>query len=594
LTSYDVKYGYPSKALHLGSDEQPLFLLDVALDGEQLTITARDEPTPSRARVSDFLVDDFSSPVIVRRNEQGSLRVTETAPKPPVSKASVIGKPKTSVLEEDPIIFTSSPDYGRAARQKKPINESRKGKGLLDLDPLSSDVEVVVTTRKSTSLRVEAFSSDDLPDIDALVSQDVGRVPTLSRKGSKRALAEYEAEKEKVSKRKERLDEKDSPKKPRKKLTEEEKAQAAQEKLDAKEAEKERKRLARDDKARAKQMAADLAKVNTLRIHKSQATPEMIIDLPLDLEARLAEQVRQFLAPLEVECTDRSSPIPNVVRWRRKVEAIYNKDKDYWEPCRKHIQDEEHVLCVMTAKEFVERATAAEGHDLDAHVLRMQAAFSGKTIIYLLEGLTSWMRKNRNVRNKQFTEAVRAQLDTSTAAAPPSSSSSGRAKKPPPQYIDEDLLEDALLRLQVIHHTLIHHTAAPIETAEWLRAFTQHVATVPYRRARLRVEADAGFCMEAGQISVGVDASDTFVQMLLQVARVTAPVAYAVRDRYGSVQGLIKGFEREGRDCLAEVRKNVHDGGVSGMVESERRIGVRMSRRLYAIFMGRDERSEDI
>jgi len=44
LTRFDIKYGYPPKPLYLDTPTTLLASLDVRLDGEQLTISAHDEP----------------------------------------------------------------------------------------------------------------------------------------------------------------------------------------------------------------------------------------------------------------------------------------------------------------------------------------------------------------------------------------------------------------------------------------------------------------------------------------------------------------------------------------------------------------------
>lgn len=44
LTRFDIKYGYPPKALYLDTPTTLLTSLDVRLDGEQLTISAHDGP----------------------------------------------------------------------------------------------------------------------------------------------------------------------------------------------------------------------------------------------------------------------------------------------------------------------------------------------------------------------------------------------------------------------------------------------------------------------------------------------------------------------------------------------------------------------
>jgi ubiquitin thioesterase OTU1 len=48
LTSFDIKYGYPPKPLLLEENESslPLSKLEVKLDGEQLTISAKADDTP--------------------------------------------------------------------------------------------------------------------------------------------------------------------------------------------------------------------------------------------------------------------------------------------------------------------------------------------------------------------------------------------------------------------------------------------------------------------------------------------------------------------------------------------------------------------
>lgn len=59
LTAFDVKYSYPPKPLQLGNDAQLLSALDVRLDGEQLTISAKDS---SAARPAAPLTRDDDVP----------------------------------------------------------------------------------------------------------------------------------------------------------------------------------------------------------------------------------------------------------------------------------------------------------------------------------------------------------------------------------------------------------------------------------------------------------------------------------------------------------------------------------------------------
>jgi crossover junction endonuclease EME1 len=380
------------------------------------------------------------------------------------ARAAGLRRSKTSILD-DPIIFSSSPDPVRVIRDRKERVRRMKDCEMDDDDddPFHTDrrgtVASTITHREHENDSRPSSSDLDLPDIGTIASQAFS-FASLSRINSKKTSAAYQSEKAKIQK-------------------ERDKARKAQEKLDLKEAERDRKRAAREAKAKEKEIAADLAKVNTLRIDKKVSTPEMIVDLPLDLDARLAAQVRQFLSPLEVECKDWISPIPNVIKWRRKVESVYNEEMGHWEPIPKQIKPEKLIMCVMTANEFVGLAMGEEGRDLDAHVLQVKARFHEYATIYLVEGLTAWMRKNRNIKNRQFTEAVRSQMAQGLKQA--ASSASQKGKKSQQEYVDEDMIEDALLRLQIIHGAQIHHTTATVDTAQWIMVFTQHISTIPYR-----------------------------------------------------------------------------------------------------------------
>lgn len=274
-----------------------------------------------------------------------------------------------------------------------------------------------------------------------------------------------------------------------------------QQRLKEKEAEQERKRKLKEEKAREKQAAAELAQVNKSRTDKKVSTPEMIVDLPEILESGpQGAQLRTFLKNIGAEVCSYIPLVPNIIKWRRKVTAVYDDSMGYWRPIPEAIQQEAHALCLMPAAEFVQLACVEpdrlDGQDLDAHVLRFKSNFEDCKPIYLIEGLTSWMRKNKNVRNRAYQAAVLRQMGDgqSSDSQPQPQRSHARRNQLSPEYIDEDMIEDALLRLQVMHKCLIHHTVNSTETAEWVSIFTQHISTIPYRYA---------FCSQRRLLPVG-------------------------------------------------------------------------------------------
>jgi crossover junction endonuclease EME1 len=374
-----------------------------------------------------------------------------------------------------------------------------------------------------------------------------------------------------------------------------------------KETEKEKKRVQKEERAKEKQLAADIAEVNKSKTHKKESMPEMIVDMSQSFEeTSIGNQVVEYVKQLGASHTFFESRIPNVVKWRRKKKAQYLEDAGRWEPCPLRIVPENYVLIMTTAQEFVDMIvdpsgdTPGNSQTLEQNVLKLKHAYPGCNTIYLIENLSGWMRKNSNSRNRAYQAAVLRQMnDTNQLDNPPQGTENSQAnksrrkktKKPedtPP--VDDDIIEDALLQLQVTHNCLIYHTASAGETAEWIKNFSEHISTVPYRHVQMTEHDGAAFCMETGQVKTGEDKLDTFVKMLQEVTRVTAPMAYGIITKYPSVADLVKGMKRHGPTMLEDVRKSANKNGTL----TDSRIGPAVSKRLYKVFMGLDEGSADV
>ncbi|KAI8958185.1 ERCC4 domain-containing protein [Daldinia sp. FL1419] len=475
------------------------------------------------------------------------------------------------------VFIDLSDDELESPKRNEPPRKSKQNGAW---DPISSSMPEIRAQKRDSF--TDSDSDSDLPELSEInFSKSNWRMHSLSpsppRKGS-RAVAKIPTVK-KTS----------EPKK-----TNEEKEQEKKRKAEAREAEKERKRVekekAKQQRAMDKEKEKALAEVNKLKTDRKIAVPEMIVDLPNTLSIAMRTQIERLLGNMDVQFEYWDSHINNVVKWRRKLSSRYNEELGHWEPIPMRIQPEEHVMVVIEAADFVKLVLGPEGQDLEAHVLNMQTSFPDSSLVYLIEGLTPWMRKNKNILNRRFASAVRA-LDTNNDAGSTSSNQaqSRRRNNAQQEYIDEDAIEDALLSLQVVHGALIHHTNAQVETAEWVAVFTQHISTIPYRRAR-DAAADAGFCMEVGQVRTGEDAKDTYVRMLQEVARVTAPIAHGIAAHYSTVSQLVRGLEENGPLALENYRKCANKDGAF----SDRTIGPAISKRMYKIFTSQDPGSMDV
>jgi crossover junction endonuclease EME1 len=404
-------------------------------------------------------------------------------------------------------------------------------------------------------------------------------------------------------------------------------AKAAKDK--EREEEKERKRLVKEQKAKEKQEAADIAEVNKSKTDKRVSVSEMIVGMSRSLEGTsIGNQVLECLKLVEVEVaffeeeddllrdTEVAQYPGNLVVWRRKVKARYNDDAGQWEPlAEERIEKEPHIMVHLTATDFAGLVSLGAGsngqestmseeamtENIDRHVSCLRRRYKDCKPIYLIEGLEAFLRKNKTVKNRAYTAAVLSQRPPGDPSALPDSSQV-RARKtkkkktskaptaPDYSFIDSDLAESLLLHLQLRHSVLIHHTATPSDTTFWIRTFTEHISTVPYRHVRMSLnDAGAAFCMDVGQVKTGEDARDTYVKMLQEVQRVTPAMAYGIANLYPNVRALVQAFREEGPLVLEDVRKGANrDGAVT-----DSRLGPAVSKRLYKVFMGKNEWSTD-
>ena len=70
----------------------------------------------------------------------------------------------------------------------------------------------------------------------------------------------------------------------------------------------------------------------------------------------------------------------------------------------------------------------------------------------------------------------------------------------------------------------------------------------------MRNNISTSFCMDVGQVRTGDDVQDTYVKMLQQIVRVTAPIAYGIAAEYPNVESLVRGFERSGPGMLEDLK----------------------------------------
>ncbi|KAL8832802.1 MAG: hypothetical protein Q9170_004747 [Blastenia crenularia] len=508
------------------------------------------------------------SPPLSKHKKHGSIEiVSDVAGRLPSLPNIEANGPFLLSDDDDPIVWTSSPKQRLSALPVKARSDGRPWTSLLDSDDSLPDEQWLRTAQQrpiEASRTLQRFASLDRDRVtkstDFLSQRKVkDRIDPMSTVKSHSQSSEDD-----VSSKARKIRTARKPK-----LTEEEKTARARERDDArmaakllktkeKEDEKERKRLMKEEQTHEKQKERDRAEANKLKLDKKLSTPEMITDLPVSIAGQSVDtQIREVLKQLGVEVTSYQSPVPNLIKWRRKIESRFNVEKG----CRerlltKEIDCEKHVMCLMSATELAELvALDAEGgsESLDKHVSCIKSAFSDCIPIYMIEGLDAWIRKNRNARNRAYIAAVRADAEANgNESATTNSRAASKQKTQRTEAVDEDMMEDALLRLQIVNKCLVHHAAASVETAEWVAHFTEQISQIPYRHEQMAREST--FCMDSGQVKSGKDAEEVYINMLLANVRVTAPIAYGIAARYPNVPALVRGLEEKGPTALENLK----------------------------------------
>jgi crossover junction endonuclease EME1 len=68
------------------------------------------------------------------------------------------------------------------------------------------------------------------------------------------------------------------------------------------------------------------------------------------------------------------------------------------------------------------------------------------------------------------------------------------------------------------------------------------------------MDLEASFCMESGQVKTGEDKNDTYIRMLQEIVRVTAPVAYGIAAEHPDLSSLMKALRQSGPTILQDLK----------------------------------------
>ncbi|KAK6905307.1 hypothetical protein I203_106130 [Kwoniella mangroviensis CBS 8507] len=504
-------------------------------------------------------------------------------------------------------------------KSKDPVTRiDRKGKRRAEED-------VILDISESSALmdKFERFENSILSKIDSLTDIHITSETPDTLIGDTPAPVEAEKEpttKKKAKKRKSSAaDDAFTTSEKRQKSTEKDTgakstATAAKPKLtkEEKEAlkskEKAEKQLQKDTLKAAKEAEKSyqrkLAEVNRLRVSKNDTVREIYLYLSSDL-SKPTSPIAGALPEITKRITDNyseikfldeeESTINGLIKFKRHLKARWDTEKKQFIPLDQPVWIWEGIyVLVINAEEIVDKiASAFESPDEEERLDELKLWVSdikltlsltiNDQLIIMIKGLQKYYSKMKSLANKEFTAAARAGLNGTTSAnRNQGGRNSGRIGP------DKEIIEMALVRLQVKQRCFLVHVEKTEDIEDWLYNIAADVAIRPYK---LISKSHLAFCPTDG-IKKGSKPTETFELMLQEVQGITPSASMGIASEYSTFKELMEAFEKAERrggveraegmlqDCEIKTLRN---GTANG-----RKLNKALAKRVYNVFRGDD------
>ncbi|XP_064643395.1 crossover junction endonuclease EME1-like isoform X2 [Lineus longissimus] len=283
-------------------------------------------------------------------------------------------------------------------------------------------------------------------------------------------------------------------------------------------------------------------------------------------------------AGIQYEVCDQ--PIPACISWTRKV--INHEVQGHTLQQQTKYVDEQHGILIVPVQDFV---GCTHRMSLPEFAWQASASLCDRKLSLIVQGMEKYFKDLKTIGQRQYKEAVR------------STDPAYNAKKKQ-KGIDISIvisrfdMEQAMLELQLSPAGCsVSLVETPEDVAKIIFRHTKSVAEAPFKKEKNQVGfsflPDSTSCVKIEKNGSGL--LKCWKQQLCQFNALSPEVANAIVGEYPSPRLLIQAYEqchsqREAERLLVDVR--VRRG--AGVLETSRRVGKEMSRRIYELFTGRD------
>lgn len=287
----------------------------------------------------------------------------------------------------------------------------------------------------------------------------------------------------------------------------------------------------------------------------------------------------------------RELPLPFTIMWRRQV-TEWNMSADMKVETVHNDIEEQEMLAVIPVTEFVTMVNTFKlkqigqidgGVTLRDSINQMKSCLPDKSVTLIVLGLEQYFKDLKSKTQKQYREAVQSHNPN-----PKSKASKVKPGLVTVSRVDvEESVTDSLL--QTGSCTFMLET--PDDVADIIRRFSKAVAERPTKKDRF----DPIFSFhEEGGGGVKVDKNGmgllkVWKQQLLQFKNISPDISQAIITEYPSPLLLRQAYEKCSSEKEAiKLLENIVVRRGAGVLETTRRVGKELSRRIYTFFTSED------
>ncbi|KAJ1983586.1 hypothetical protein H4R33_004694 [Dimargaris cristalligena] len=322
----------------------------------------------------------------------------------------------------------------------------------------------------------------------------------------------------------------------------------------------------------------------------------------------------------------------HLIRWGRHIRNRYDARQGLFVPVDTPaalLVPESVILIYWEMSDLLLWSQSPMGLSAAFDRLRIRYPTETTTVLLVVQGYHAWHKRQLQKRDREFAKQVRqiARANSAPTALPRSSETedgqeaaglggqSRRARNPAAvvELLSVEEAETFLVWVHIRLGWLINHATSVHEVAQWVTVFTRDLGARRYKDcSQLRQSQSQSspvpfpnqsppspppppaspwasqFAIESGLTKAQLNPPDIWRHILLQIPKLTEPVARAIMAHYPTIQSLHTAYH--GLADVGAARLLLADITVLGATGSSqtRRVGPKMSTLIHCIFTSQD------